>query len=154
MKECLACGTNNNDENRFCSKCGASFSAIICPVCSSEVEKENKVCPSCGTDLTDYICRLEEIDRLDKLLDTDPELIKQNNKYIRLGIIRLIFGILSAINFALFYGSLEWGWSDSVGLFGFSTFLFTIILFVIFCIARGAKSKKIKRILREKSKIQ
>lgn len=113
-------------------------------------QESNSFCPLCGTDLTDYLSQIREIDRQNQLIHTDPELVIQNRGYIRLGIARLIFGVLAAISFSLFYGCLEWGWTDGIGIFGMSMFIFTIIPFIALCIARGIRKNKIKKTLKER----
>lgn len=151
MKKCLACGTNNEDSARFCSKCGADFDAVICPFCNREIAKGAVFCPLCGQDLRDYQKMQQQIDIQNKLLETDPALIKENNCYMRLGIARFLSGVGLAVSFGLLYGSLECGWSDSIGIAGLVVLPVVSVALLVFCVLRGIKRKKIEKLLSVKS---
>jgi class 3 adenylate cyclase len=49
--KCLACGSNNRIERRFCAECGAALK-LLCTKCHGENEPGEKFCGSCGTALT------------------------------------------------------------------------------------------------------
>lgn len=44
------CGELNEENNKFCTKCGKPL-YVICPNCGEEVETENSFCGKCGTKL-------------------------------------------------------------------------------------------------------
>ena len=48
---CLACGTENEPQNRFCERCGRSLVGT-CPTCGNEVSPAARFCGKCGTSLT------------------------------------------------------------------------------------------------------
>lgn len=54
---CNTCGTNNNQENKFCSNCGSELIStsgsenLVCQDCGSVNETDNKFCINCGADL-------------------------------------------------------------------------------------------------------
>lgn len=54
---CNSCGTNNNEENKFCINCGEELTAVenisnnACPNCGVENDEVNKFCVSCGKQL-------------------------------------------------------------------------------------------------------
>ena len=149
MKRCLACGTDNEDSARFCSKCGADFDAVICPFCNREIAKGAAFCPLCGQELQDFQKMQQQIDIQNKLLETEPEpeLIKENNCYMRRGIARFLSGVGLAVSFGLVYGSLEFGWSDSVGIAGLVVLPVVSVVLLVFCVLRGMKRKKIEKLL-------
>ncbi|HET7235492.1 MAG TPA: adenylate/guanylate cyclase domain-containing protein [Actinomycetota bacterium] len=47
MSVCSNCGTENQDEARFCLSCGSSL-VPACSVCGAELPPEARFCPSCG----------------------------------------------------------------------------------------------------------
>ena len=49
-KKCPSCGEQNDMENNFCSKCGASLSKK-CPSCGENNELKNEYCSKCGNKL-------------------------------------------------------------------------------------------------------
>lgn len=49
-KKCPSCGEQNDMENNFCSKCGASLSKK-CPSCGEDNELKNEYCSKCGSKL-------------------------------------------------------------------------------------------------------
>ena len=49
-KKCPSCGEQNDMENNFCSKCGASLSKK-CPACGENNEIKNEYCSKCGNKL-------------------------------------------------------------------------------------------------------
>ena len=49
MLICPQCKNENQDNNKFCQKCGTSLSYKICPQCSSKVALNQIKCDNCGT---------------------------------------------------------------------------------------------------------
>ena len=68
MKKCKYCGSLVEDNDKFCSSCGASEFNKICPNCGSEItgaycpncgtkaNQKAKVCPECGTEYYSNAC--------------------------------------------------------------------------------------------------
>ena len=54
---CSQCGTENTDEMKFCTNCGAKLVAppITCPKCGAEVSPGVRFCGQCGQDVTQPI---------------------------------------------------------------------------------------------------
>ena len=48
--ECPECHASVRDDDRFCPKCGAAFTAV-CPQCKAAVQASDKFCPHCGARL-------------------------------------------------------------------------------------------------------
>ena len=55
--QCSQCGTENTDEMKFCTSCGAKLVAppTTCPKCGAEVSPEVRFCGQCGQDVTQHI---------------------------------------------------------------------------------------------------
>ncbi len=50
QKICAACGSANEEKNRYCDKCGAPLFRV-CPSCGSEQDLDDKFCGNCGAKL-------------------------------------------------------------------------------------------------------
>jgi class 3 adenylate cyclase/tetratricopeptide (TPR) repeat protein len=51
MRECRACGATNDDEARFCSRCGTVLgdeAAVVCRACGAQLSPGAGFCSSCG----------------------------------------------------------------------------------------------------------
>lgn len=111
-----------------------------CPNCGSKSIRDDGICASCGFDL------LKEAEAQQRLLDTNPLLIKQNNRYVIYGIIRLISMLEIIFAFALYGIEIENGFAEFLGcLVPFSAFVC-----LIFCVLRGILKRKIKKELNSK----
>ena len=70
---CPSCGFLNEEQARFCGKCGNPFFRK-CPDCGGAVRWFNNFCPDCGADYTKRIAHHEKI-RLEKVAAEKAEII-------------------------------------------------------------------------------
>lgn len=80
---CNNCGNNNNDENKFCIKCGKELSVIkntspnACPNCGAENGESSKFCVSCGKQL---ILKSETINNTFQRKQKSKKQLRQESK--------------------------------------------------------------------------
>lgn len=118
--------------------------ARTCAYCGNETTPdETAATPDGKPCCADCAARI----RLEELLETDPELRGLNDRYIRQGVLRLIFGVLSLALLALMKAVLDNGWADALGIFCMLSVPITLTVFLIACIRRGMLRKKIQRTL-------
>lgn len=46
--KCNNCGTDNLNDNVYCTKCGTPFGSILCPNCNHTIDEELDNCPKCN----------------------------------------------------------------------------------------------------------
>lgn len=62
MIYCAQCGTQNKDENKFCSHCGARLAppaGLICPMCSTPNPVDTVFCNNCGARVVPLIAGVD-----------------------------------------------------------------------------------------------
>ena len=53
MKKCPSCGTEQNDDNLFCTECGKELpKSVVCPHCGASVNEGDAFCTRCGKSIT------------------------------------------------------------------------------------------------------
>lgn len=118
---------------------------IACPACGAMNSATNNHCEKCGEDL-------REQQKLQQLLDTDPELVALNEKYAKQGMKCFISGLAALVSGFVFYQWLEYDRFEFLSTIAMLAFPVTLIVFIAFCCKRGSMKKKIAQKLEEKAK--
>ncbi|AWR94138.1 zinc ribbon domain-containing protein [Acidianus brierleyi] len=53
--KCWKCGTENDEDAKFCSSCGASLQPVKCPKCGTINQPGSKFCSNCGSKLVPIV---------------------------------------------------------------------------------------------------
>lgn len=120
---------------------------IACPACGFMNPATNNHCEKCGEDL-------REQQKLQQLLDTDPELVALNEKYAKQGMKRAVSGFAAVASAFVFYQWLEYDRFEFLSTIAMMAFPVALIVFIIFCCKRGSMKKKIMRMLEEKADLK
>lgn len=74
--KCADCGHENDDDARFCEKCGNPL-ARVCPNCNSPIKPGASFCKNCGTPITQKSLAVAEQERLALLRQSAPSDLKE-----------------------------------------------------------------------------
>lgn len=105
-----------------------------CTNCHREIPEGQTLCP---------VCQRQETIR--QLEERDPELAVLDNRYIQAGVLRYVFGVLTAVLAVLLKSSLDDVFSDGVGMFSMVATPVCLLVWLTQCIRRGVLKKKILR---------
>lgn len=114
----------------------ANNAAFICPNCGHENNASDKFCSNCGADL-------ELLRQAERAMETDPELIQLNERYVKYGKNSTVAGWTAIICLAVFCAWLEY---DILEFMSTPAMLTAPIAFVVWLINKVLRKNAWKKI--------
>lgn len=116
---------------------------ITCQACGYPNSFSSDLCGNCGASL-------REPKLIQRLLETDPEIISLYDKYAKTGKGRFLSGLIAVLSVVVFWLWLEYDWFEFLSSLALLTFPISLVLFLIFSLRRIFARKKLYRALEEK----
>ena len=105
-----------------------------CTNCQREIPDGQTLCPA---------CRQQET--LRQIEERDPTFAALNDRYAQAGVLRLAFGVLTALFLFLMKKALDGALPDSIGMFAMVAAPVCLLVWLTQCVRRGVLKKKILR---------